>query len=233
MNAHPGKESIESNNKCVASVLRTTGERLGTRPGDLSLISPQLQLRLHFIGYTESDGIHQKNRPFLHRTVHASLLWSWPLLCRVCFAGGRFRATGSGYGSLSGTLWPGLRGCWCMDDPQSLQGYQSSQQIDERKIQHPDKPWLWHKDWSSRLIQDSNRSSLSYIWFFSVFWNLISVPMSLTVLPREILQNRNYPALLGLLFPLVGAGLLIWAIRSTLRWKKFGTPILELEPFRE
>ena len=111
--------------------------------------------------------------------------------------------------------------------------YQSSQQIDERKIQHPDKPWLWHKDWSSRLIQDSNRSSLSYIWFLSVFWNLISVPMSLTVLPREVLQNRNYPALLGLLFPLVGAGLLIWAIRSTLRWKKFGTSILELEPFRE
>jgi len=116
-----------------------------------------------------------------------------------------------------------------MDDPQSLQGYQSSQQIDERKIQHPDKPWLWHKDWSSRLIQDSNRSSLSYIWFFSIFWNLISVPMSLTVLPREILQNRNYPALLGLLFPLVGAGLLIWAIRATLRWKKFGTSVLELE----
>ena len=80
-----------------------------------------------------------------------------------------------------------------------------------------------------RLIPDSNRLSLSYIWFFAVFWNLISAPLVLMVLPREVLQNRNYPALLGLLFPLVGAGLLIWAIRATLRWKKFGTSILELE----
>ncbi|MCH6569894.1 MAG: hypothetical protein IH794_07290 [Acidobacteria bacterium] len=111
----------------------------------------------------------------------------------------------------------------------ALKGNKSSQQVDERKIQHPDKPWLWRKDWASRLIQDSNRSSLSYTWFFAGFWNLISAPLSLTVLPREVLQNRNYPALFGLLFPLVGAGLLIWAIRATLRWKKFGTSVLELE----
>jgi hypothetical protein len=111
----------------------------------------------------------------------------------------------------------------------ALKGDKSSQQVDERKTQHPDEPWLWRADWASRLIQDSNRSSLSYIWFFAVFWNLISMPLSLTVLPREVLENRNYLALLGLLFPLVGAGLLLWAIRATLRWKKFGTSLLELE----
>ncbi len=88
---------------------------------------------------------------------------------------------------------------------------------------------MWREVWASGLIQDSIRSSLNYIWFFAFFWNLISVPLSLTVLPREVLQNRNYPALLGLLFPLVGGGLLIWAIRATLRWKKFGTSVLELE----
>ena len=111
----------------------------------------------------------------------------------------------------------------------ALKGNKSSQQVDEQKSRHPDKPWLWRKDWASGLIQDSNRSSLSYTWFFAVSWNLISAPLSLMVLPREVLQNRNYPALFGLLFPLVGAGLLIWAIRATLRWKKFGTSVLELE----
>ena len=110
----------------------------------------------------------------------------------------------------------------------ALKGYQSSQQVDERKTQHPNEPWLWREDWAAQAIKDSNRSSVGYTWFFTLFWNLISVPMSLTVLPREVLQNRNYPALLGLLFPLVGAGLLIWAIRATLRWKKFGTSVLEL-----
>jgi hypothetical protein len=111
----------------------------------------------------------------------------------------------------------------------AVRGYKSFQQVDERKIQHPAKPWLWRENWASGLIQDSNRSSLSYVWFFAVLWNLISAPLAFMVLPREVLQNRNYPALLGLLFPLVGVGLLIWAIRATLRWKKFGTSVLKLE----
>ncbi len=44
----------------------------------------------------------------------------------------------------------------------ALKGNKSSQQVDERKTQHPDKPWLWREDWASGLIQDSNRSSLRY-----------------------------------------------------------------------
>ncbi len=127
---------------------------------------------------------------------------------------------------LFGLVFEGV-GLWMI--LRALKGYKSSLQVDEHKTQHPDEPWLWHEDWADKKIQDSNRSSLSSIWFFAVLWNLISLPLSLTVLPREVLQNRNYPALFGLLFPLVGAGLLIWAIRATLRWKKFGTSILELE----
>ncbi len=127
---------------------------------------------------------------------------------------------------LFGLVFGGV-GVWMI--LRTLRGYKSSQQVDERKTRHPDEPWLWREDWANRLIQDSNRSSLSYVWLFALFWNLISVPLTVTVLPQEILQNGNYPALLGLLFPLVGAGLLIWAIRATLRWKTFGTSVLELE----
>jgi hypothetical protein len=126
---------------------------------------------------------------------------------------------------LFGLVFGGV-GVWMIF--RAFKGYKSSQQVDERKIRHPDKPWLWREDWASGLIRDSNRSSLSYVWFFAVLWNLISAPLSM-VLPREILQDRNYPALVGLLFPLAGAGLLIWVIRATLRWKKFGTSVLELE----
>jgi hypothetical protein len=126
---------------------------------------------------------------------------------------------------LFGLVFGGV-GVWMI--LRAVKGYKSSQQVDERKTQHPDKPWLWREEWASGRIQDSNRSSLSYVWFFAILWNLISAPLSM-VLPREILQDRNYPALVGLLFPLAGAGLLIWAIRATLRWKKFGTSLLELE----
>ena len=169
----------------------------------------------------------------------------WGLICLVLFMlpfcgvglffiGYALREAFSGQAELRTVLFSGLFGLVFGGVGlgiilMALKGNKSSQQVDEQKSRHPDQPWLWRKDWASGLIQDSNRSSLSYTWFFAVSWNLISAPLSLMVLPREVLQNRNCPALFGLLFPLVGAGLLIWAIRATLRWKKFGTSVLELE----
>jgi hypothetical protein len=42
------------------------------------------------------------------------------------------------------------------------------------------------------------------IWFF---------------LPAELAKG-NRLALIGLIFPFVGVGLLVWAVRATLRWRK-------------
>lgn len=33
------------------------------------------------------------------------------------------------------------------------------------------------------------------------------------------------------MFPLVGIGLLIWAIRTTLEWRRFGQTLLTLDPY--
>ena len=35
-------------------------------------------------------------------------------------------------------------------------------------------------------------------------------------------------ALLGLIFPVAGLGLLVWAVRATIRWKRFGVSVLQM-----
>lgn len=50
------------------------------------------------------------------------------------------------------------------------------------------------------------------------------------MLPGELAKG-NQAALIGLLFPLVGLGLLTWAIRRTLNWRRFGMTPLVMDPF--
>jgi hypothetical protein len=64
-------------------------------------------------------------------------------------------------------------------------------------------------------------------WIFALFWNAIAWPVTVIALRQE-LPKGNYGVLFVLLFPLVGLGLLSWAIVELGRWRKFGETILEL-----
>ena len=93
--------------------------------------------------------------------------------------------------------------------------------------QHPNEPWMWRPDWAQRRVAGGNKQMMAFSWAFAIFWNLISAPL-LLVIPKEVIEKGNKPALLGLLFPAVGVGLLIWAVRSTLRWRKFGASAFQM-----
>jgi hypothetical protein len=92
---------------------------------------------------------------------------------------------------------------------------------------HPDSPWLWRSDWASGRIVDSGRATMFTAWVFAAFWNLVSFPSAFFAV-RAAVQEGNHAALLALLFPLVGIGLVVWAVRSTLRYRKYGVSRLEL-----
>jgi hypothetical protein len=64
-------------------------------------------------------------------------------------------------------------------------------------------------------------------WVFGVLWNLVSIPAGYAGV-RAALYEGNKAGMIALLFPLVGAGLLVWAVRTTLRFKKYGTSRFEL-----
>ena len=92
-----------------------------------------------------------------------------------------------------------------------------------------DTPWLLNDDWQTNEIRSGSKSAMWGAWLFAILWNAISsfVPFALV----GELQDGNYIALIGLLFPLVGIGLLVWAIRRTLEWRRFGPSPVLLDPF--
>lgn len=100
-------------------------------------------------------------------------------------------------------------------------------ETEQLKQTYPGTPWMWRTEWTTGRVPSTDRSTMFFVWVFAAFWNLISAPLLLMV-PREFFDKGNKLALLGLLFPAVGAGLLVWAVRATLRWRKFGSSTFEM-----
>jgi hypothetical protein len=65
-------------------------------------------------------------------------------------------------------------------------------------------------------------------WAFAILWNLIAAPATFLGAVPAIEQGRAI-AWVALIFPFAGAALLIWAVRLTLRFWRFGVSWLELE----
>ena len=89
--------------------------------------------------------------------------------------------------------------------------------------------WQTRADWRDNRIRSGARATLWFAWGFAICWNAISSPV-LFVFPGE-LARVNQMMWVALLFPLVGLGLLVWAARQTLAWRRFGVTLLELDPF--
>jgi hypothetical protein len=96
-----------------------------------------------------------------------------------------------------------------------------------REQRYPGAPWLWREDWAARRITDSTRLTVWGSWAFAVLWNLVSIPAA-TVAVRAALGQGDRAALIALLFPAVGLGLLVWAVRATIRYRRFGVSRFEL-----
>lgn len=99
-------------------------------------------------------------------------------------------------------------------------GSKFQKKVDALKQAHPNEPWLWREDWASGRIKSSNRAALIFVWTFALVWNAISSALFFTI-SGEI-HRGNQLAWIAFFFPIVGMGLLAWAISATLPWKKFG-----------
>ncbi len=91
-------------------------------------------------------------------------------------------------------------------------------------------PWLQNPAWQGTPIRSNSKLTMWGAWGFALFWNLVSAPLPF-VLYGEVVEKQNYVALAGLLFPIVGIGLLVWALRRTYEWRRFGVTPLALDPF--
>ena len=96
---------------------------------------------------------------------------------------------------------------------------------DSEEQQHA--PWRQRKQWQANTLQGAGRKKWIAAMVMALLWNAISLPL-LFVLPDEI-RGGNHAALLGLLFPLIGIALMVWAVRSWQRWRRYGQSQLHLD----
>jgi hypothetical protein len=109
----------------------------------------------------------------------------------------------------------------------TMAGKRNLEEQQRLQARHPDEPWLWKKDWASGRADDTSRLTMWSSWVFAVLWNLVSIPAGYAGV-RAALYEGNKAGMIALLFPLAGAGLLVWALRNTARIKKYGTSRFEL-----
>ena len=94
------------------------------------------------------------------------------------------------------------------------------------QAQHPGEPWLWREDWASGLIQSTDRATVLGAWIFALFWNGVS-SFVFFVVPQELAKG-NKGVIIALIFPVIGVALLVWAVRATIRWRKFGQSVFKM-----
>lgn len=93
-----------------------------------------------------------------------------------------------------------------------------------------DAPWLANDKWQTAEIRSDSKATMWAGWAFAAFWNLVSAPLPF-VIYTEVTEKNNLFALIGLLFPVIGIGLITWAVKRTLEWRRFGVAPLTLDPF--
>lgn len=93
--------------------------------------------------------------------------------------------------------------------------------------QNPNEPWRWNKAWEGGFIQGGGKASVIATGIFAVIWNGISLPI-LFIVPGEVIDKGNTVALVGLLFPAVGLGLLAMTAYLFLRYRKYGATTVEM-----
>ena len=109
-----------------------------------------------------------------------------------------------------------------------LAGSRRLKASDALRAAHPDSPWMWRTEWSTGRIPDLGRGSLVYLWAFAILWNAIALPLTL-FLP-DATRAGNRAAWIGLIFPVAGAGLLIAAVTTSLRMRRFRVSHFRMSP---
>lgn len=95
------------------------------------------------------------------------------------------------------------------------------------QAEHPEEPWLWRDDWAAGRIKSNTKASMVMSWVFAIFWNLVSWPATIFALPNALGQKGAGSYFL-LIFPAVGIGLLVYAVRKTIAFAEFGKTCFEM-----
>lgn len=89
--------------------------------------------------------------------------------------------------------------------------------------------WLGNPAWRDNQIRSNAKAGVWIIWAVSVLFILGGSP-ALIIFPGEWAKG-NHHILLALLFPIAVLGIVAYAMKRTLEWRRFGNTLLTLDPF--
>ena len=107
-------------------------------------------------------------------------------------------------------------------------GLKLAREEERRRARYPEEPWRWDVRWNDGRILCDGKARQVAMWAFAGIWNGISLPTALLFLRDEGFEASTPEPYLVMLFPAIGLGLLVAAIRGTLRWLRFGRSELVL-----
>lgn len=110
----------------------------------------------------------------------------------------------------------------------AILGFRSQKRAAAFEAARPEEPWLWREDWARGQITASTKGTMRIAWALAAFWNAISSGAFAAFLNSH--GRRDAVSYIILIFPLVGLGLVAWAIRETIEWKKFGQSTFKMLP---
>ncbi len=96
------------------------------------------------------------------------------------------------------------------------------------KHAHPNEPWLWRAQWAAGEIHSSAKPGAIAVSALALFWNAIALPSAVPALLAHNLRYEPKFALLAI-FPIIGCGLIGWAIHLLLRWNVYGVSRFEMK----
>lgn len=90
-----------------------------------------------------------------------------------------------------------------------------------------EKPWLRRKEWAGGRIGSAPGKAGLLLWIFVFFWCAGSAAISLAVVPSQWRQG-NHAVLLALIFPVLGLALIVFALCTTIAWRRFSRTVFEI-----
>jgi hypothetical protein len=110
----------------------------------------------------------------------------------------------------------------------SIVARKKMKQTADLRARFADKLWLIRPDWAAGEIKSNAKGQIVIMWFMALVFCGVGFPLLFSVIPSE-LHKGNQAALIALLFPLAGLGLLSAAIYQTLRWRKYGAVLFKMK----
>src|SRR6266481_5128539 len=110
----------------------------------------------------------------------------------------------------------------------AIRGYGLLKEQAARVEANPLSPWLWQTDWAIRRAESQNKKSEILFWALAILCNMITLPFLFGMVPNFI-RTGDPRVFLLLGFNLLGAILIVKALRATTEHRRFGDTYFEFD----